>query len=410
VRQRCRPTSGDKRAPEHLHRRRSSVKMNLTYQHARIEAAVMPPHASSEDRGNKLLGLEAIRFVCAVSVLFWHYQHFSNPTDFVADRQPLYSIFRLMYEYGYLGVPVFWCISGFIFFWKYKKAIGDQIVGYRKFFILRFSRLYPLHFATLLLVAMLQIVYFSKNGTYFIFKKNDSIHFFLQLFMASNWGSTTTLGDSFNGPIWSISIEVLIYCIFFLTLRYVGKSALINLGIVLVCFIAKLAKVTTPIVDCLAFFYIGGLSAIALQYFEKTKYQRILTVSASCVALLVPVLVLATNLHQRKHFIFFFLITYVPTLLYICGQNVPVHPSVQRIIEAAGNMTYSSYLIHFPIQLAIALIFTYLNQPIPYDHLSFFCFFFFATLIAAYYIYRFFEVPAQTYIRSRRSPVARTTA
>jgi peptidoglycan/LPS O-acetylase OafA/YrhL len=365
----------------------------------------MSSQAPPKDRTNKLLGLEAIRFVCAVGVLFWHYQHFYfipyKPTDFVAEQQPLYPMFRVMYEYGYFGVPIFWCISGFIFFWKYKQAIGDRILGHKKFFILRFSRLYPLHFATLLLVTLLQIVYFSKNGVYFIFQKNDLVHFFLQLFMASNWGATTTLGDSFNGPIWSISIEVLIYFFFYLVLRYVGKSALINIGIVLLCFVAKLAKIPTPIVDCLAFFYVGGLSAITLKYFDKTKYQKILTVCALCVVLLAPAIILATNLYQQKHFTFLFLVTYTPTLLYICAQNVPVHPSIQRVVEAAGNMTYSSYLIHFPLQLVIALIFTYLNQPIPCDRTIFFGAFFFLTLIAAYYIYRFFEVPAQAYIRNR---------
>jgi peptidoglycan/LPS O-acetylase OafA/YrhL len=78
-----------------------------------------------------------------------------------------------------------------------------------------------------------------------------------------------------------------------------------------------------------------------------------------------------------------------------------VNPGIQRTIEAAGNMTYSSYLIHFPIQIAITLFFTYANQPIPYNRLSFFAAFFVATLVAAYYLYRYFEVPAQAYIRVR---------
>jgi peptidoglycan/LPS O-acetylase OafA/YrhL len=365
----------------------------------------MPPKTTPDSRGNKLLGLEAIRFICAVSVLFWHYQHFyfisGKPVGFATERQPFYSVFSLMYDNGYLGVPVFWCISGFIFFWKYKKAIFDRVVGPRKFFLLRFSRLYPLHFATLLLVASLQMIYFAEHGMYFIYEKNDFVHFLLQLFMASNWAAVTTLGDSFNGPIWSISIEVLIYCWFFLFLRYVGQSALINIGILIACFAAKAAKVPSPIVDCLAFFYIGGLSAMALQYFEKTKYRKLLTIIALCTVLAIPAIILATNLHQQKHFTFLFLITYVPILLYVCAQNVPLHPWIQRVVEAAGNMTYSSYLIHFPIQLAIVLIFAYLNQPIPHDRLSFFGAFFLGTLIAAYYIYRFFELPAQNYIRNR---------
>lgn len=138
-----------------------------------------------------------------MAVLFWHYQHFSyiadKPTDFVREEQPLYSIFSLFYDYGYYGVQVFWCISGFIFFWKYKTAIADKIVNVKNFFILRFSRLYPLHLATLLLIALLQLIYFSQKNFYFVYQHNDYIHFFLQLFLASNWG--VEKGPSFNGPI-----------------------------------------------------------------------------------------------------------------------------------------------------------------------------------------------------------------
>jgi peptidoglycan/LPS O-acetylase OafA/YrhL len=218
--------------------------------------------------------------------------------------------------------------------------------------------------------------------------------------MASNWASTTTQGDSFNGPIWSISIEVLIYCCFFLVLRYVGKSVFVNITVVLACLVAKFAKVPTPIVDCLAFFYIGGLSAMALQYFEKTKYQKILMGISMSLVMLFPILLLTTNLHPEKH-TFVFSIMYIPILLYLCAHNAPVHPTLQRIVEAAGNMTYSSYLIHFPIQLAIALIFTSASQPIPYHHAGLFSAFFLTTLIASYFIYRFFEAPAQTMIRNR---------
>jgi peptidoglycan/LPS O-acetylase OafA/YrhL len=366
----------------------------------------MTPSATlPESNGNKLLGLEAIRFVCAVAVLFWHYQHFYfipySPITFVADQQPLYAVFRPFYDLGYFGVPIFWCISGFIFFWKYTDAIANRAVGRRKFFILRFSRLYPLHFATLILVALLQIPYSSMNGVYFIFQKNDLFHFLLQLFLASNWGATSTLGDSFNGPIWSISIEILIYCVFFLLLRHVGKSPLINVAIVVGCLAAKLAKIPSPIVDCLAYFYVGGLSAMAFQQIEKTSYRGKLLVLGACIALLVPPLILATHLYREKHFSFLFLVTYTPILLFICAHNMRVRPSVQRIIEAAGNMTYSSYLIHFPLQLAVALVFSFMHRSMPCNSLAFFALFFLATLSAAYYLYRYFEVPAQDYIRNR---------
>jgi len=42
---------------------------------------------------NKLLGLEALRFLAALAVLLWHYVHFAyiadKPVDLVRDQLPL---------------------------------------------------------------------------------------------------------------------------------------------------------------------------------------------------------------------------------------------------------------------------------------------------------------------------------
>jgi len=53
---------------------------------------------------HKLLGLEAVRFLSALAILFWHYQHFfyvnGKPVSFVREQQPLYLIFQYFYAYG----------------------------------------------------------------------------------------------------------------------------------------------------------------------------------------------------------------------------------------------------------------------------------------------------------------------
>src|SRR5258705_9634046 len=143
---------------------------------------------TSPPRANKLLGLEVLRFASTLSILFLHYLHFADaadkPVDLVKDRLPFYGLLHFFYESRPYGVWVFWCISGFIFFWKYRDAIADRLIGGRAFFVLRLSRLYPLHFVTLLLVAVLQPIYFDLNGYFFVYQDNDVRHLLLQLFMA----------------------------------------------------------------------------------------------------------------------------------------------------------------------------------------------------------------------------------
>lgn len=354
-------------------------------------------------RQNKLLGLEIIRFISALSVLIWHYQHFfyvaDKPVDFVRERQPFYSVLGIFYDYGFYGVQVFWCISGFIFFWKYREAIASRAVSYKKFFVLRFSRLYPLHFVTLLLVLVLQAVYFAKNEYFFVYQNNDISHFIYQIFLASNWGFEK--GFSFNGPIWSISVEVVAYCFFFVALRNVGKSFFVNVAVLLLCLVAGHFKIESKIFDCLSFFYLGGLSAIAFCYVRTKIYHGRVFYLCLFALFALPAFACVANLRHGKYFDLLFLMLYTPILLF-CGAhcfNVP--PAIQKVIEAAGNVTYSSYLIHFPVQLFVALCFLGVGQKIPYYSDVFFVGFVFVTLALSCCIYRLFEVPAQNYIRKK---------
>lgn len=354
---------------------------------------------SSHDKSSKFLGLEVLRFISAIAVLFWHYQHFSfvadKPVDFVTEQQPLYHAFAVFYRYGFYGVQVFWSISGFIFFWKYSEAIGEGRIGARRFFVLRFSRLYPLHFATMLLVGGLQLVYFAQRGYYFVYQHNDAWHFVLNLFMASHWGLQE--GYSFNAPIWSISVEVLVYLLFFLVLRLLGRSVWVSAAVLLACTLArwKWGNQVMPVVDAVGYFFAGGMAALAYVRWSSTRALNYVLLG---VALAAPVgLYLSNRPHDQVAPMF--LLVYLPVLLFLLARDLHVSPRWQQRIEAAGNMTYSSYLIHFPIQLALALVCNWRGVAIPYHSVAFFALFITASLVAAYFLYRWFELPAQQRVR-----------
>jgi peptidoglycan/LPS O-acetylase OafA/YrhL len=347
-------------------------------------------------RANKLLGLEALRFVAAFAVLIWHYQHFTyladKPVDLFRDQLPLYGLLRPFYETGEYGVWVFWCISGFIFFWKYRDAISDRSMPGWTFFVFRLSRLYPLHFVTLIIVAVLQAVYFRLHGYFFVYQDNDLRHFLLQIFMASEWGFQH--GSSFNGPIWSISVEVLVYVLFFLLLRFVTKSALLNLFVIVACL-----NLSGQLFCCLAFFYAGGLAAIARRAIAQAASRFAIEGMAWAAVVVVPVLIEIFRL-QSAIVDWVFLLMYTPALLFCLSREISLSASTTRALEAAGNMTYSSYLLHFPIQLLIAAGYTASGAPIPFYDASFFAMFATSTLLASYLTYRYFEAPAQALIRN----------
>ena len=349
--------------------------------------------------------------MAAFSVLVGHYQHFAfvadRPVDFVIDRLPFSNLLYPFYYTRLPGVWVFWCISGFIFFWKYRDAIADRSMDGRTFFVLRLSRLYPLHLVTLLLVAALQAVYFQLNGYFLVYQDNDLRHFLLQIFMASNWGLED--GNSFDGPVWSISVEVLVYIVFFLMLRFVTSSALLNLIVIVACL-----HMEGQAVVCFGFFYAGGLAAIARRAPATLRVQVAAERAAWFAVVAVPFLIWISMSGQVELNVHGLLLVYTPIVLFCLSRDTAMPAWARKLVEAAGNMTYSSYLLHFPIQLMIALGFALLGAPIPYYNPTFFAVFIGGTLLASWLAYRWFEAPAQNFIRSRllqpRAPAKRRFA
>lgn len=351
---------------------------------------------NSEDR--KILGIELLRILSSLAVLVFHYQHFifvgAAPVDLEHFRQPFYPYLSLFYEHGFYGVEIFWCISGFIFFWKYSRTLSQGHLKGRAFFVLRLSRLYPLHFATLLFMAAMQAVYFSRTGAYFVYQYNDLYHFSLQLFMGSNWGFQ--LGDSFNGPIWSISIEVLVYAIFYFSLRFASRSAVFIGCVALAAAMIQVLQVSVhPVFSCVMFFYIGCLTAIV--YEKAGRAKRLNQWVTACSVLAIVALLALTHFFDIKAK--YFLVVFAPALIYLCVTHIPSSGAVAKVLVPAGNMTYASYLLHVPIQIVAVIVCSYAGLKIPFYSPFFFLGFIAFTLLASHWTYEYFEMPAQKMMR-----------
>ena len=172
-----------------------------------------------------LHSLDALRGVAALAVVVFHYSNFFTvgnalPTSFNVRAEPFYNVAPLIYKSGWLAVDLFFTLSGFVFFWLYSARVSDRSITAGKFFLLRFSRLYPLHLLTLLIVVAGQSIYawMHPNSPSFVTAFDSVRYFVLQLGFASMWwpGSEIT----FNTPAWSVSIEVLLYVAFFLFCRF----------------------------------------------------------------------------------------------------------------------------------------------------------------------------------------------
>ena len=359
------------------------------------------PH-SKNDTPNKLLGLEIIRFLSAMAVLVFHYGHFAQVgvvghPELIKENAPFYGFLSLFYNYGGYAVQIFWSLSGFIFFWKYKEAIQNNVISVKQFFVNRFSRLYPLHLLTLLCVAMLQYVYFKGHHSYFVYSNNSFLAFILHFFFASAWGMSP--GQSFNGPIWSVSIEVMVYTLFFVTTRFFKKN--LHRGIILAGFVLllKLAHLKTHLVLCLAYFYLGGITAEIQKKIETSSYKTVFNLGIIIGLLVLGSLYIFFALYSFFVFKTLAIMTMSSILIYFVSRPFRCHPALEKAIEVAGNMTYSSYLIHFPLQLGVVVMSSQFKWTIPVYSPTFFLAYLGISL--AIPVYRGIEWPLQKWIRKK---------
>src|SRR5258708_1964023 len=99
---------------------------------------------SAEKRDNALIGLEAARFLAAFAILAHHYPYlFLTGGIGLAEARasaPFQAVLDPFFDQGWAAVQMFWCMSGFLFAWKYGDPIRLGEVSLRRFAVLRLSR------------------------------------------------------------------------------------------------------------------------------------------------------------------------------------------------------------------------------------------------------------------------------
>ncbi len=376
----------------------------------------------------RFYSLDILRGIAALSVVFSHWKHFFYSgtilENFDKSKQPLFNWLYIFYTEGYLAVDLFFSLSGFIFYWLYSNRIAENHITSIHFLILRFSRLYPLHFVTLLLVACSQILLMDTQGYYFVYPNNDSIHFLLNLFFASSWGLQN--GNSFNGPILSVSIEVLLYAIFFSCCRLLPVKMYVLVLLSIIGFIIK-RYLSIPIGIGITSFFMGGFMFFIYQKiitsYHANKFTLFVFVLMILSWLATIIFIYSTDnisfhsensislysssnnlFNTAKKFLMRFQIWPICILFPLTILSLALienfRGSLGKRFSFIGDISYSSYLIHFPLQLLIYIAATYLKFSTSVFYTSWFMIsYFILLLLICYGSYRYFEMPAQKFLR-----------
>tara|TARA_B100000900_G_scaffold62822_1_gene48342 strand:+ start:451 stop:1560 length:1110 start_codon:yes stop_codon:yes gene_type:complete len=356
----------------------------------------------------RLYLLDLARAFAAISVVLQHYQHFYfGEISFIRQEQPFFDLIGFVYKFGSQAVPFFFMLSGFIFFNFYLKKIARKEISFTKFMVLRFSRLYPLHLLTLILVILFQQIYFNYENDYFIYKENNLINFFQHLFLVQEWPFSIS-AQAFNHPSFSISVELFLYIsFFFISLRYLKnltQTSIISL-IALVIYYFSESNLNLGI---FLFFY-GGviyyLVKIISNQLEHNKkkiifiliFLNLLILSGLLNDFFLNLQLTVQNnfggrLMLQLYFIKFPLVIVNLTLIQVLFKNLG------KKTQIFGDISYTVYLVHFPIQL----VFYMLNKKyfeLNYNDNLTFIIFIILVFIVSLTIYKIFELPAKKFIR-----------
>lgn len=336
----------------------------------------------------RIVSIDALRGIAALSVVFWHWQHFLPSKS--PDQFPLYWLLWPLYDHGRIGVDLFFCVSGFVFFTLYADRISERNVSAARFTMLRFSRLYPLHFLTLIAVVCLQAIFYAQTSRYFIYSQNSLGYFGLQLILASNWWPSHY---SFNGPIWSVSIEVLLYVCFFILMRLRLRNPLILAaialtGLWLIDFNQNLGRGVFS-------FFQGCICAII--YFEiRIRSVSAITTTAATAVLLGSIAWKYPAIPTADELLRFYFCPFVLCAAALIDQrfNRVIYP-----LEWLGYISYSSYLLHFPMQLVLVTFLVTTGTSVDFSSPITLVLFFAALIFCSLASFTYLEQPVMQDIR-----------
>lgn len=365
----------------------------------------------------RLRSLDSVRGLAALAVVVYHFQHLAafgqDPSYWKVGESalPYFVELKPIYIHGWMAVDLFFIISGFVFFWIYRSNICERKIDGTSFFILRLTRLYPLHIATLAVVAILQWFYLRQTGRFFIIPFNDVYHMWLNAMFLQGWGLER--GPSFNGPSWSISVEMLLYLIFFFfSLHRLSKRA--SAVASMVCIGLTLQIVSPVIGRGLAGFFAGGLTYIALNAASQRPDARTIARISVAVAAALWIIVVACSYFDaldrmldviglgsqaslaNKAASRVVLYVLFPTTVFALAASERILDHDWERTSFLGDISYASYLVHFPLQIFFVLLVAHGVVPLdvvtgPAGLLTFFL----MLLPLSWATYRYFELPMQ---------------
>lgn len=280
--------------------------------------------------------LHALRAIASLTIVVYHFRYYSP--------FPWFATFPWLAK-GYLGVDLFFVLSGLIISHVYSNALTERRETYSRFIFLRIARVFPLH-AFIMVLMLVATLMSGKTLT-----TNDIKDWLTLTLMIRQW--LMPEGYVWNSPAWSISAEMFAYAVVYplvlaLTRTVSDRSAaqaLFAVGTTLLCAVIYLdgsingGSGALPLLRVTGGFAIGcGLFHLLRGESREASYDRWFYAG-------LGVAVLA--LHLRSDLGILTGLSVVVAATYI--TTGPVARFLEcRPLHYLGEISFSLYLCHMP--------------------------------------------------------------
>lgn len=299
---------------------------------------------------NRIYQIDLFRFLAALSVVFYHYLF----RGYMADNMSNLHFYEIgsYFKYGYLGVDMFFIISGFVI------TLSIKTRSLKDFCISRISRLYPSYWLSIILTSIVIILIGAPR---FVVNFRQVL---LNLTMFQNYLDVMSI----DGVYWSLFIEMKFYIFIIGTYLFLNKLTEIKLDYLI--YLWLLLSIVYIFLNNLFFFrvinhflilewssyFIAGMIFYQIYKIKiNTKYIVLL-----CIAMSISIFYgisrikgLETHFNTTFSPLFissFIIIIYILMLLVSCEKLTIINSS--KLIEI-GLLTYPLYLIHQDIGFII---------------------------------------------------------